>query len=208
MSNTQYLKAASNEWAFDVFLDNKKIGYHNFKLSGNNKLVSSADFQVNFLFFNAYKYQHTSVEYWKNDCLAELEANTLENKVSTKIRGHLSKGNFLIEGLNADGEKNASLPACVMTFAYWNTNILKQNKLLNPQNGDYLNINFKLVGNEKIESKGEIVNVKHYHLHGDSSEAQIGKPKLDIDIWYDLNYDWLALRSVTPEGNIINYKRK
>ena len=93
-----------------------------------------------------------------------------------------------------------------MTFAYWNPKILKQTRLLNPQNGDYLYTTFRLIGNEKIDFNGEKKNAKHYHLLAYEAESMSDKPKLNIQLWYDNNNDWLALKSITPEGYTINYK--
>jgi hypothetical protein len=36
-----------------------------------------------------------------------------------------------------------------------------------------------------------------------------GKPKLNIELWYEnTSNDWVALKSITPEGYTINYKLK
>ena len=163
---------------------------------------------VKFLFINAYRYQHTSKEQWKNDCLSGLDASTKENKILSKVSGHAANGQFLINSSVNEDKKTQSLPECVMTFAYWNPKILTQTKLLNPQNGEYLNTNFRLIGDEKIEFNGEQKNAKHYHLLAYDSESMSDKPKLNIHLWYDSNNDWLALKSITPEGYTISYKRK
>ena len=212
--STVFAHAAGKEWAFDVYLDKNKIGQHSFKLSdsslsNSSDLLSEADFKVKVVFITAYNYHHVSKEQWKDNCLIKLDADTLENKVVSKVSGQLTNGKFELKGKVGKDEKVQSLPECVMTFAYWNPKILTQTKLLNPQNGDYLKANFKLIGDEKIEVNGEQKSAKHYHLFANSSEANAdAKPKLNIDLWYDNNNDWLALKSITPEGYTISYKRK
>lgn len=206
--SAHFAQATAKEWSFDVYLDKNKIGQHRFKLSDTNQLVSEANFQVKFLFINAYQYQHTSKEQWNNDCLIELDANTKENKILSNVSGHLANGQFLLSSNVNEDKKTRSIPECVMTFAYWNPKILTQTKLLNPQNGEYLNANFIKVGDEKIEFNGELKNAKHYHLLASSSESMSDKPKLNIHLWYDSNNDWLALKSITPEGYTISYIRK
>lgn len=92
-----------------------------------------------------------------------------------------------------------------MTFAYWNQKMLTQTKLLNPQNAQWLDTRIKKVGNEKLVIKGIDIETAHYKL--DASLE--GKQKLNIDLWYDnSNHEWVSLRSITPEGYIINYKLK
>lgn len=208
ISSTSIAQAATKEWSFDVYLDKNKIGQHSFKLSDNGQLVSEANFQVKLLFVTAYKYQHMAKEQWKNDCVTDLDATTTENKVLSKVSGHLTDGKFEVKSVVGSDEKTQSLPECVMTFAYWNPKILTQTKLLNPQNGEWLNTNIKLLGDEKIVVNGEQKATKHYHLLANSADKPNDKPKLNIDLWYDANNDWLALQSTTPEGYKIIYRRK
>lgn len=188
----------AKDWAFDVYLDKSKIGQHNFSLNDANELTSTAKFNVKVLFINAYKYDHKAVEKWQGDCLASLDAHTLENKVTNDVKGKLADANFVVD----DGKSKQSLPACSMTFAYWNPKILTQNKLLNPQNAEWLDTKITKVGVENIEVKGKSVETTHYKLDG----SLAGRNKLKIELWYNANNDWVALKSITPEGYIINYK--
>lgn len=191
----------AREWAFDVYLDKTKIGQHTFKLNNAQELVSQAKFNVKVLFINAYQYQHKAVENWQNSCLKNLEANTVENDITTKVKGQLSDGNFVVE----NGAEKQSLPSCAMTFAYWNQKILQQSKLLNPQNAEWLDTKISKVGTEMLDVKGKKVETTRYKLDASLN----GKPKLDIELWYENgSNDWVALKSITPEGYTINYKLK
>jgi hypothetical protein len=189
---------SAKEWAFDVYLDKSKIGQHTFNLDNANELTSKAKFNVKVLFINAYQYDHKAVEKWQGDCLSSLEAHTLENKVITDVKGKLIEPNFVVD----DGKNKQSLPACSMTFAYWNPKILTQTKLLNPQNAEWLDTKITKLGSETIEVKGKNIEATHYKLDG----SLAGKNKLKIELWYNANNDWVALQSITPEGYSINYK--
>ncbi len=105
----------TKEWNFDVYLDKTRIGQHTFKLSDANELVSQAKFNVKVLFINAYSNQHTAVEHWQDGCLKSLDASTVENKVTTKVKGNLSDSGFEVD----DGKTKQILSGCPMTFAYW-----------------------------------------------------------------------------------------
>lgn len=189
----------AKEWAFDVYLDKSKIGTHTFTLN-DNTLTSKAKFNVKVLFIEAYKYDHTAKEQWAGDCLSALEANTTENKVVTKVNGKLEGDTLNIKS----GSVEQTLPACVMTFAYWNPKILQQSKLLNPQNAEYLDTTISKLGDTKTEVKGKPTDTKHYKITG----ALKGVKKLNIELWYNQDNDWVALKSVTPEGYNIIYKLK
>ena len=188
------------EWAFDVYLDKSKIGNHTFTLDQNRLLTSRAKFNVKVLFIEAYKYDHVAKEQWQADCLTSLDADTTENKVVSKIKGDKKDNGFEV----FDGKNTQTLPACSMTFAYWNPAILKQTKLLNPQNAEYLDVKVENLGQQSISVKGKATDTMHYKLMG----SLAGKNKLNIELWYNLKNEWVALKSTTPEGYAINYKLK
>ena len=191
--------AFAKEWNFDVYLDKTRIGQHTFKLSEANELVSQAKFNVKVLFINAYQYNHSAVEQWQDGCLKSLEASTLENDVATKVKGSADSDRFVVD----DGKEQKTLPACAMTFAYWSQKMLQQTKLLNPQNAEWLDTKIIKTGSEMLDVKGQKVEALRYKLNA----SLAGKPKLNIDLWYRAdNHDWVALKSTTPEGYIINYK--
>jgi hypothetical protein len=193
------LNASSKDWAFDVYLDKQKIGTHTFSLNGN-QLISKANFKVKVLFINAYDYAHTAQETWQNDCLSKLTAHTVENKVVMDVDAN-KQGDVFEVRYNKITQK---LPECTMTFAYWNPKILTQKKLLNPQNAEYLDTKIQSLGKETIQVRGRPIEASHYKILG----ALNGKNKLNIDVWYDQNNDWVALKSTTPEDYEINYKLK
>jgi hypothetical protein len=77
--------------------------------------------------------------------------------------------------------------------------------LLNPQNGDWLDTKITKLGTELLDIKGRKVETTHYRLNASLE----GKPKLNIELWYETaNNNWVALKSITPEDYIINYKLK
>ncbi|WP_232411050.1 DUF6134 family protein [Methylophilus sp. 5] len=189
--------AQANAWSFEVWLDKQKIGTHSFTFS-QNQLQSRASFKVKVLFINAYRYQHQADETWQGGCLSALSAHTEENKDVTTVAGQRQADQFVVE-------KNGSqqvLPACVMTFAYWNPEILKQTHLLNPQNAEYLEVTVTDEGAKTIMVKGQNTLTHQYQLNG----RYQGKQKLNITLWYDQQQDWVALESITPEGYKITYK--
>lgn len=193
------ISATAKTWDFDVYLDKQKIGTHRFDYE-NGTLNSRADFNVKLLWVSAYRYQHQATEQWQGECLSKLSAQTQENKVKTLVDGQLQAQQFEINVNN----KPLSLPACVMTFAYWNPNMRKQSKLLNPQNAEYLDVSVTAQGSTTLKVRGQNTPTQVYLLKGRFE----GKEKLNIRLWYDEQDTWVGLESTTPEGYKINYKLK
>ena len=187
----------AEEWSFSVWLDKQNIGTHQFILQ-DHRLSSRASFKVKVLFINAYRYQHQADETWQGECLQSLQAHTEENKEITDVSGRLSNGQFVV----SKNKSMQTLPACVMTFAYWNPKILQQSKLLNPQNAEYLEVAVTDEGMQSLNVRGTDIQTHQYRLTG----RYQGKTKLNITLWYDEQQRWVGLKSITPEGYTITYK--
>lgn len=193
--------AQAKEWPFTVYLDGKEIGQHTFVLNDNGterEMTSTANFNVKVLFINAYRYQHVAHEKWHGDCLTSLDARTEENKDITVVKGKLDGSSFSVEvPVAKKARPPQSLPACIMTFPYWNAAMLSQQHLLNPQTGEWLDVKIRSLGKEAIEVRGKQVDAEHFKLEA---------TKMKIDLWYSADKEWLALTSTTPEGYVITYK--
>ena len=183
-------------WNFKVYLDDQPVGYHRFLLTqdeAGRKMRSEARFDVKFLMFNAYAYSHQADETWRGDCLAELRAETDDNGDVSKVNGNVRNGTFRL----LRGKDEAKLPDCVMTFAYWHPRMLEQQRLLNPQNGEYTEVRIAFRGEEPIPVRGKAVTARRYHLES---------PRFQIDLWYADDRRWVALDSRLENGRLLRYR--
>jgi hypothetical protein len=181
---------------FDVFLDGKKIGYHRFEIDGsrsNTAVRSEASFDVKFLFVTAFSYRHNARENWAGGCLEEIEARTDSNGKELNVVGERTGDAFVI----ATGEDEAWLPECVMSFAYWNPGFLEQPRLLNPQTGEYLDVEVEELGEDIVRLDGREIPARSVRLTA---------RQMDITLWYSENAEWLALESVAKGGRILRYE--
>ena len=181
---------------FDVFLDGKKIGYHRFEIDGqerNAAVRSEASFDVKFLFVTAFSYRHSAYEYWTGGCLEEIEARTDSNGKELNVVGERTGGGFVID----TGDREARLPECVMSFAYWNPRFLEQPRLLNPQTGEYVVVEVEELGRDVVELDGREIPARSVRLTA---------RQMDITLWYSEDAEWLALESVAKGGRIIRYE--
>jgi hypothetical protein len=187
----------ADEWNFNVYLDDKKVGTHLFEVvdaADHREVQSTANFNVKFLFFSAYSYEHNNQERWADNCLLGFDANTTVNGEPTLVSGAAVETGFVVE---RDAEQQL-LPGCVMTFAYWNPAFLQQKRLLNPQTGEFLDVEVKAMGTEDLEVRGQPVSAERY---------QITARGIDLVVWYSAkDAQWLGLESVVKNGRIIRYE--
>ena len=185
------------EWKFRVLLNDDEIGFHNFRLESSNGLTyldSQASFDVRVLFFTAYRYRHSNRETWSGSCLESIESDTNANGKPVKVTGQREADGFVVEAM---GEA-AQLDDCVMSFAYWNPNILQRSRLLNAQTGEYLDVDIQPQPDETLVFRGAETLASRYRISGRD---------LRIDLWYSAENEWLALESLAKGGRIIRYER-
>jgi hypothetical protein len=185
------------EWNFQVFLDDDPIGYHNFRLNPREegyRLQTEAEFEVDFLFFTAYRYQHENVEVWENGCLQRIESRTNDNGDEFRVVGSREGGEFDLAGTGTNGSLESD---CVRTFAYWNLDKLKAGRLLNAQTGEYVPVQVERVGRETIQIKGRDIAAERYRVDGED---------LDLDVWYTPEGDWVKLTSNVRKGRQLRYE--
>ncbi len=187
----------SKQLEFDVLLDGNSIGTHRYELRRQGETLwvdSRADFSVKILFIEAWSYSHRNREVWKGDCLERLDSKTVTNGRTEVVEARRNDNGLLVD---SGGERNESLPGCVMSFAYWNTDFLESERLLNAQTGELVDVTVDELGQERMQD-GERVATR-YRLKGED---------LSLDLWYGEDKEWLGLRSKTVEGKVLDYVRR
>jgi hypothetical protein len=186
----------TQSWDFSVRLDGDTIGYHRFELikdGEQRRLRSEAKFDVRILFINAFRYRHDATELWADGCLREIEARTQANGKQLAVIGTTVEDRLVVDA----GAETKALDYCVMTFAYWNPDFLRQPRLLDSQSGEYLDVEVQNIGQESISVRGQTVDASVYRLTA---------KQLEIRLWYSSDDEWLALESVAKGGRIIRYE--
>jgi hypothetical protein len=186
----------SREWNFRVYLGDSEIGHHRFRLTRQGDqatLTTEANFKVRFLFFTAYQYRHTNNETWQDDCLQRIESHTVANGKVIDVEGEQHPDGFHID---APGPAR-SVSGCVKSFAYWNTGILQEDALLNPQTGELMPVEVVELEQETLSVRGRDVPARRYRLITEN---------LSLDVWYSAGSEWLALESTTKDGRTLRYE--
>jgi hypothetical protein len=172
------------------------IGQHTFIYEGE-KTVSDANFKFEYLFMD-FIYQHQSSETWQGNCLKTISSKTDDDGDMYDVSGYMEANQFMVTTNN----KTSELPLCVMTFAYGNPKILDQKKLMNAQNGEYLDVDIQFLREENHMVKGKDILTDLWQI-----EAKGDDGDLLVHLWYDKNMNWVSLKSQTPIGDM-QYKLK
>jgi hypothetical protein len=187
-----------DEWRFRVYLDQREIGEHRFRLrreNGLERMDIEADFEVKLLFVTAYDYDHDTVEIWSDGCLQSIEAQTDDNGKRYDVVGRDTGPDFQ---LIRNEEQTVLEQPCVKTFAYWDPSILSAERLLNAQTGSFEAVEIEAGGLERIELAGLPVNAQRYTIRTTSGE---------IRLWYgEQDGQWLALEAPREKGRVIRYE--
>lgn len=194
-ASQQAWSASSQTYDFKVFLGKDEIGRQRFDVSSEGDRTQvrvDAQFTVKFLYITVYTYRHTNVETWEGTCLREIRAETDDNGDSFFVHGIFRNGQLQVQTQagNWIGE------GCIKTFAYWNPEWIKGERLLNSQTGEHQPVSILAVGEETIPVQGVPTRAIHRRIVTD---------KFAVDLWYTLNGRWVALQSTTKRGDTLRY---
>ena len=184
------------KWVFNVYLDDSLIGQHTFQLEKNGdsyRTRINAEFDIKFLFFDIFSYQHEAREHWQNQCLSSLSSRTENNGDQSHVSLRLVNGITHV----STGKKDYTVNNCVRSFAYWNPELLETNRLINPQTGEILNTHFTFTRKESIEVENQKVLASRYSLTGET---------IDIDLWYTADNKWVGLQTRVENGSTLKYR--
>jgi len=182
---------------FNVYMNDRKIGYHKLDFSRENDLIKSKiniEFKVNFLGFTLYKYSHQNIELWKDDSLLKLSAETNKN-------GDLLNCNFekVDDDYKVDGSfGKRSMKTSQIPTSYWNKKIVENKFItaLNTQDCSNLNFTVSYIGQNMIYNNSLLAD--HFKLIGKESSGE----DVDIDLWYDEENRWIKMIFVKDNSEI------
>ncbi|HYP83127.1 DUF6134 family protein [Variovorax sp.] len=188
---------AAQTWTFTVLLDGEPIGEHRFvvatKADGSRQVISEARFQVRLLGVPVYRYEHRAEETWQGDCLQSLQASTLDGGESTRVDVRTAQGKLDIR--TAQGQEQ--IDGCLMTFAYWNPAMQRQNQLLNVQTGRVERVQLTRAATAQIDVQGRMLSAQRWRLSG------VERP---LDIWWTTDGQWVGLDATVSGGRKLAYR--
>lgn len=195
LATTTAQNGKQQSWNFRVMLDDEPIGTHKVRVDssdGNISVHTIANFDVRILFIPVYSYAHEAKESWNDGCVVNINSNTDDNGERYFIKSTRDMQSLSLS--THDGA--AQINGCVRTFAYWDINLLKSDRLLNTQTGEYLPVSITDLGIGTLDIDGKQVQARSFRLVAE---------EMTIDLWYTEDLRWLALESVTDRGSVLRY---
>jgi hypothetical protein len=177
--------AYARQWHFDVAADGIRLGTYSIIVQeSGDTAVATSEINVGVLGIGAYRQR--AEETWKGGCLSRIATRTEEHGHVTSLSGQREGDVFRIAGGTPE-----SHPGCVMTFAYWNPDVLKQSHLVNAQTGAWTPVVVRDLGKDTLAVGGKSVEAAHYSIDTASNT---------IEVWYSPQGEWLSLKTTTKGG--------
>jgi len=189
------LASTEKSWRFKVYLDDKEIGYHKVEVSpvsDETHVRIEARYNVDFLFFTAYKYEHSNYEIWLNDCLHYISSNTNDNGNHQYVVAEKNDTAINIK----TSESQETIDGCIKSFAYWDPDFLNSKKLLNTQTGEIIPVTIQYISEENIKTRNGFIPGDRYKLVAND---------FTMDLWYSKQDEWLGLHSNLSNGSTLKY---
>jgi hypothetical protein len=190
---------AGDTLRFQVLLDEKPIGTHEFRIAGDRDrrtVETRARFNVRVLFVPVFRYSHDNTEVWADGCVQRLESETDSNGRPFRVSLDRGEDGYRIATLEGSSEDTAS---CISTFAYWDPAFLQQTRLLNSQTGELIEVEVEPLGVVDLDWPGVEVPVEGFRIVAESDGV-------DIRVYYsEAGRRWVALESRLESGRLMRY---
>ena len=177
--------AKFNYLEYELFRNNKSIGYHKYNFNRENGTLavnSEVSFKITKLGVDLYKYYAESEEKYNKNQFIGFSSKTNQNKKQKYVNISVdpSDKSLIIDGSSYKGK--ASKDAIVGTW--WNHEIVKANSQISAISGRIIDQTVTFLGKETIKIEGKIFETLHFNFKS-SDESLPENKKLNTDIWYD-----------------------
>lgn len=191
--------SVKDELTFAVSLDEQPIGVHRFRIADGGAMhvvESVASFDVRILRVPVYRYRHSNTETWRNGCLKRIESETDANGTLYAVDLNKTTMGYTITTPN---ETRTHQVDCMMSFAYWDPQFLKQERLLNTQTGEWIAVEIQSLGESEWKIADRTLPVTGFRILAEPQD-------IDIKVFYHrADGRWIGLESVLENGRVLRY---
>jgi hypothetical protein len=188
-----------NKIEFDIYRNNKLIGYHIFSFDNNDgllKVKSEIKFQIKKLGVILYDYQVTGTEVYKDGELVKFKSKTNQNGKSKYVNIKSENGELIVDGSSHKGK----VPSSYLIGTWWNHSLVKAPAQISAVSGRIIKQKVNFIGKETMNFNGKEINTLHFNFSSTDSSLKKNK-KLNTDVWYDeKTLNWVKA-SFKKKGN-------
>ena len=181
-----------NYLEYELFRNNKSIGYHKYKFTRNNGTLiidSEVKFKITKLGIDLYKYYAKGEEKYLDGIFSGFNSKTNQNNKEKYVNITIdpSDKDLIIDGSSFKGKVNKNN----IIGTWWNHEIVQKKAQISAVSGRIIKQNVKFIGKEQIKIGNKVYNTLRFNFS--SSDPSLSKDKkLDTDIWYEEDtYLWV-----------------
>ena len=174
-----------NSLEYELFRNNKSIGYHNYKFerNGQNLEVKSViKFKITKLGVDLYKYYAVSEEEYKDDQLINFSSKTNQNKKEKNTEINYDKK--LEQLIIAGSENQLVVPKEYIVGTWWNHAIVQKEAQISAISGRVIKQKVTFLGKERINLYEKTYDALRFNFSSSDKNLPDNK-KLNTDVWYD-----------------------
>jgi hypothetical protein len=176
---------------FNLIREGSKIGSDVIDVDrqgGTTKVKCTTNISVKVLGIEAYRYEHTSIEIWKDSQLVAFSSQTDDNGTKHIVTAIpvSDKLTFKIDGERSDA------PRGLVPATLWNTEFSKRSELFDAATGKRMAIKVVDLGEASLAWHGTARHTHHYKINGE----------LDRELWFDGDV-LVRLNVIGPDKSII-----
>jgi hypothetical protein len=177
--------ASFNYLEYELFRNNKSIGYHkfDFRRDGENlSIISEVSFKITKLGIDLYKYFARSDENYENGIFKSYSSKTKQNKKDRFVNINIDKidGNLVINGSSYKGKADKEF----IVGTWWNHEIVKAKSQISGISGRIIEQTVTFIGKEDLIIEDKVYKTLRFNFKSSDNTLPDSK-KLNTDIWYE-----------------------
>jgi|TARA_B110001452_G_scaffold25591_1_gene20135 hypothetical protein len=184
--------AKFNYLEYELFRNNKSIGYHKYNFIREDDTLSvksEVKFKITKLGVDLYKYFAESEEIYKNNKFSNFSSKTDQNKKQRYVNISVNKDDkvLLIDGSSYKGKANKDF----IVGTWWNHEIVKAKAQISAISGRVIEQTVTFIGKEELKIGDKTYNTLRFNFKS-SDESLPESKRLNTNIWYDeKTYLWV-----------------
>jgi hypothetical protein len=163
---------------FDLVRGGDKIGTDTIDIERQNDTTTvkiKTDVSVKVMFIEAYRYEHSCNETWKNGQLIAFKSRTNDNGTKHSIDVTAAPDKL---SMDADG-KHSDLPKTAAPESLWGKDAIHQLDVFDPDTGKPMSIEVTDLGSEALTIHGVTHQTQHYKI-ADTLSGDFAR-----EVWFD-----------------------